>query len=135
GGGAGAGVLASAVTDGFFHLLAYKDEYEVARLHLLPEFDAALAAAVAGGRGVRYQLHPPVLRALGLQSKIGIPAPLARPLFRALRGMRRVRGSRADVFGYSRVRRTERRLAAEYEADLRPLLEQAAALPEAAHAA
>ncbi|HEU5416596.1 MAG TPA: indolepyruvate ferredoxin oxidoreductase family protein [Streptosporangiaceae bacterium] len=127
--------LTEAVTDAFFHLLAYKDEYEVARLHLLPEFGAALAGAVPGGRGVRYQLHPPVLRALGLHSKIGIPAPLARPAFRALRGMRKVRGSRADVFGYTRVRRTERRLAAEYEAQMRPLLDRAATLPDAGHAA
>ena len=133
-GGAAAG-LTEAVTDGFFHLLAYKDEYEVARLHLLPEFDAALAAAVPGRRGVRYQLHPPVLRALGLHSKIGIPAPLARPAFRALRAMRRVRGSKADIFGYSRVRRTERQLAADYEAQLRPLLDRAATRPGAGQAA
>jgi indolepyruvate ferredoxin oxidoreductase len=113
------GALTAAVTDAFFHLLAYKDEYEVARLHLLPEFDAALAAAVPGGRGVRYRLHPPVLRSLGLRKKIAIPAAAARPAFRVLRSMRRVRGTPADVFGYTRVRRTERRLAGQYEADLR----------------
>jgi indolepyruvate ferredoxin oxidoreductase len=119
-GGAGAGgALTAAVTDAFFHLLAYKDEYEVARLHLLPEFEAALAAAVPGGRGVRYRLHPPVLRSLGLRKKIGIPAVAARPAFRVLRSMRRVRGTPADVFGYTRVRRTERRLAEQYDADLR----------------
>ena len=116
--GAG-GALTAAVADAFFHLLAYKDEYEVARLHLLPEFEAALAAAVPGGRGVRYRLHPPVLRALGLRKKIGIPAAAARPAFRVLRSLRRVRGTPADVFGYTRVRRTERRLAEQYEADLR----------------
>jgi indolepyruvate ferredoxin oxidoreductase len=122
-GAAGAGgALTAAVTDAFFHLLAYKDEYEVARLHLLPEFEAALAAAVPGGRGVRYRLHPPVLRALGLRKKIGIPAAAARPAFRVLRSMRRVRGTPADVFGYTRVRRTERRLAAQYDADLRAAL-------------
>jgi indolepyruvate ferredoxin oxidoreductase len=120
--GPAAGPLTAAVTDAFFHLLAYKDEYEVARLHLLPEFDAALAGAVPGGRGVRYQLHPPLLRTLGLQKKIAIPAPAARPAFRVLRSMRRVRGTPADVFGYSQVRRTERRLAAQYEADMRGLL-------------
>ena len=117
-----AGPLTTAVADAYYHLLAYKDEYEVARLHLLPEFDAALAGAVPGGRGVRYQLHPPVLRSLGLRKKIGIPAPAARPAFRVLRSMRRLRGTPADVFGYSQVRRTERRLAAQYDADLRGLL-------------
>jgi indolepyruvate ferredoxin oxidoreductase len=122
GSSAAAGPLTTAVADAYYHLLAYKDEYEVARLHLLPEFDAALAGAVPGGRGIRYQLHPPVLRALGLRKKIGIPAPAARPAFRVLRSMRRLRGTPADVFGYSQVRRTERRLAAQYDADLRGLL-------------
>ena len=74
-----AGELTEAVAAGFFHLLAYKDEYEVARLHLLPEFDQALAEAAGGGRGVRYLLHPPVLRALGLKKKIAFPAPVIRP--------------------------------------------------------
>jgi indolepyruvate ferredoxin oxidoreductase len=132
----GVGALTGAVADGFFHLLAYKDEYEVARLHLLPEFGEALAAAVAGGRGVRYRLHPPVLRSLGMRRKIAIPAPVAHPAFRVLRAMRRVRGSRADVFGYSRVRRTERRLAAEYEVQMGAILAAAAAgLPPAGYAA
>ncbi|MGH3274930.1 MAG: DUF6537 domain-containing protein, partial [Streptosporangiaceae bacterium] len=116
------GAMAEAVMEGYFHLLAYKDEYEVARLHLLPEFDAALAAAVAGGRGVRYRLHPPMLRALGLRKKIAIPAAVARPAFRVLAAMRRVRGTPVDVFGYARVRRTERRLAAEYDAEIRAVL-------------
>jgi indolepyruvate ferredoxin oxidoreductase len=118
----GPGELAVGVADGFFHLLAYKDEYEVARLHLLPEFRAALAEAVPGGHGVRYQLHPPVLRALGMRRKLALPAPVARPAFGVLRAMRHVRGTPADVFGYSRVRRAERRLAAEYEEGLRAVL-------------
>jgi indolepyruvate ferredoxin oxidoreductase len=118
----GPGELPLAVADGFFHLLAYKDEYEVARLHLLPEFRAALAEAVPGGHGIRYQLHPPVLRALGMRRKLALPAPVARPAFGVLRAMRHVRGTPADVFGYSRVRRAERRLAAEYEEGLRAVL-------------
>jgi indolepyruvate ferredoxin oxidoreductase len=124
--------LAEAVAAGFFHLLAYKDEYEVARLHLLPEFDQALADAVGGGRGVRYLLHPPALRSLGLQRKIAFPAPVIRPAFRALRAMRHVRGTPADPFGYTRVRRTERRLAAGYEAEVRAA---ASVLSPANHAA
>jgi len=130
--GVSGGDLPVAVADGFFHLLAYKDEYEVARLHLLPEFRAALAEAVPGGHGIRYQLHPPVLRALGMRRKLALPAPLARPAFGVLRAMRHVRGTPADVFGYSRVRRTERRLAAEYEDGLRSVLP---GLDEGRHAA
>jgi indolepyruvate ferredoxin oxidoreductase len=121
--GAGAdGRFTAAVGEAFFHLLAYKDEYEVARLHLLPEFEQALAQAVPGGRGVRYRLHPPLLRGLGMRRKIAFPAPVIRPAFRALRAMRHVRGTRADLFGYTEVRRTERRLAAEYEADMREVI-------------
>jgi indolepyruvate ferredoxin oxidoreductase len=121
--GAGSlGELADAVTSAFYHLLAYKDEYEVARLHLLPEFERALAEAVPGGHGVRYRLHPPMLRALGLRKKIAFPAPVVRPAFRVLRAMRHVRGTAADPFGYTQVRRTERRLADQYEAELRTVL-------------
>ena len=118
----GSGELADAVASAFYHLLAYKDEYEVARLHLLPEFDRALAEAVPDGRGVRYRLHPPLLRALGMRKKIAFPAPVIRPAFRALRAMRHVRGTPADVFGYTAMRRTERRLADEYEAEVRAVL-------------
>ncbi len=127
-----AGALTDAVAAAFFHLLAYKDEYEVARLHLLPEFDEALAEAVPGGHRVRYRLHPPLLRALGMRKKIAFPAPVIRPAFRVLRSMRHVRGTRADVFGYTAVRRTERRLAAGYEAEVRAVL---AGLSAANHAA
>ncbi len=126
------GALTEAVAAGFFHLLAYKDEYEVARLHLLPEFGQALGQAVPGGRGVRYRLHPPLLRAMGMHRKIAFPAPVIRPAFRVLRAMRHVRGTRADLFGYTEVRRTERRLAAEYEAELREVI---AGLSAGTHAA
>jgi indolepyruvate ferredoxin oxidoreductase len=94
----------------------------VARLHLLPEFGQALAEAVPGGHGVRYRLHPPLLRALGMRKKIAFPAPVIRPAFRALRAMRHVRGTPADVFGYTEIRRTERRLPDGYEAEVRAVL-------------
>ena len=115
----GSGELADAVASAFYHLLAYKDEYEVARLHLLPEFGRALAEAVPDGHRVRYRLHPPLMRALGMRKKIAFPAPVIRPAFRVLRAMRHVRGTPADVFGYTTVRRTERRLADGYEAEMR----------------
>ena len=73
-----------------------------------------------------------MLRALGLRKKIAFPAWLIRPAFRLLRAMRHLRGTPADVFGYTRVRRTERRLAAEYEAELRAVL---AGLSPARHGA
>jgi indolepyruvate ferredoxin oxidoreductase len=111
-----------AVTEAFFRLLAYKDEYEVARLHLLPEFRRALADAVPGGQGARYWLHPPLLRSLGLKRKLSLPASVVDPAFVALRAMRKIRGTRLDVFGATSVRRTERRLGADYEAEIAALL-------------
>jgi indolepyruvate ferredoxin oxidoreductase len=114
--------MTDAVAASYFKLLAYKDEYEVARLHLLPEFQSALAAAVPEGTSRRYLLHPPVLRALGMRHKLALPASVAEPVFVALRTMRRVRGTPFDVFGYSAIRRTERRLARDYQADIRDLI-------------
>jgi indolepyruvate ferredoxin oxidoreductase len=87
-------------------LMAYKDEYEVARLHLL--------GPAPEGR-VRYLLHPPLLRAMGLRRKLRIPAWMMRPGFRMLRSMKRLRGKPLDPFGYAAVRRVERRLIGEYE--------------------
>jgi indolepyruvate ferredoxin oxidoreductase len=58
-------------------------------------------------------LHPPVLRALGLQRKVAL-GPWFEPGLRALRTMRRVRGTPLDLFGYAEVRRTERSLPVEY---------------------
>jgi indolepyruvate ferredoxin oxidoreductase len=116
--------LTDAVAAAYFKLLAYKDEYEVARLHLLPEFRAAVDRAVPDGSDVRYLLHPPVLREMGMRRKLALPARVAEPTFRALRAMRRVRGTPFDVFGRTEMRRLERRLADDYERDIRRLLDE-----------
>src|SRR4051794_34025760 len=118
----GSTALTDVVAASYFKLLAYKDEYEVARLHLLPAFRTALDAAVPAGTSRRYLLHPPVLRSLGLHRKLALPAGVAEPAFVLLRGMRRVRGTPLDVFGHTAMRRTERRLARDYESDIRELI-------------
>jgi indolepyruvate ferredoxin oxidoreductase len=105
------GDFALAVARYFFKLLAYKDEYEVARLHLQPAFERQVRAH--GGR-VTYLLHPPFLRALGVRRKIGFGSWF-RPVFRLLRAMRRLRGTPLDPFGIAHVRRVERELIQEYE--------------------
>src|SRR5262249_23417576 len=92
-----------------------KDEYEVARLSLDPALDAQVTAQFGAGARVAYQLHPPLLRALGMDRKVSL-GPWFRPAFRILRAMRRVRGTRLDPFGRTEVRRTERALAGEYRA-------------------
>jgi indolepyruvate ferredoxin oxidoreductase len=104
-----------AVAVNLHRLMAYKDEYEVARLLLLPSSRAAAEAVGGPGARVRWNLHPPVLRALGVQRKIRLGGS-AVPVFVALRAARRLRGTPLDVFGLTRLRRLERSLVGEYVA-------------------
>ena len=107
--------LAEAVARGLFKLMAYKDEYEVARLHL----DAAEQARVRREFGddvkIKFNLHPPLLRAMGMGRKIRLGTWFV-PAFRAMRAMRGLRGKWLDPFGHTKVRRVERELVGEYEA-------------------
>ncbi|TDD90802.1 indolepyruvate ferredoxin oxidoreductase family protein [Actinomadura rubrisoli] len=111
--GAGGLRLATAVARNLYKLMAYKDEYEVARLHLDPALARRVEERFGPGSTVRYMLHPPVLRALGVDRKIAL-GRTARPAFVALRAMRRLRGTPLDPFGATAQRRAERRLVAEY---------------------
>ena len=107
--------LTEAVAEGWFKLLTYKDEYEVARLHLRLDLDqAARGLGLRDGYQARYQLHPPTLRRLGVDHKIGVGAAWGRVMFRGLAAMRRVRGTPFDIFGYERHRREERQVAEDY---------------------
>ena len=108
--------LTEAAARGYFKLLAYKDEYEVARLMLDPEAtaEARRLAAGTGGR-LAWKLHPPLLRAMGLKSKISFSTAWT-PAFRLLAAGRRLRGTPFDVFGYTSLRRAERSLLREYRA-------------------
>jgi indolepyruvate ferredoxin oxidoreductase len=109
----GRGEVTEAFARGFHKLLAYKDEYEVARLHLLPEERARREAELGAGAPAWVHLHPPVLRALGMQRKLRLRRS-ATPLFRTLRALRGLRGTPLDAFGYAQVRRVERTLPDEY---------------------
>jgi indolepyruvate ferredoxin oxidoreductase len=108
--------LSEAAAIGLHKLMAYKDEYEVARLHLDPGFRAQLTRAFGPGADVSFKLQPPALKALGMKRKIGVPGRLGRLLFRALVPLRRLRHTALDPFGRDEVRKTERALIAEYEA-------------------
>ncbi len=114
--------LAHAVAASLFKLIAYKDEYEVARLMLDPEGlrGAQELAAESGGR-IAWRLHPPLLRALGLAHKIAIPVAAA-PAIRWLARLKFLRGTRFDPFGWPEIRRLERALPGEYEAAIDALL-------------
>ncbi|MQY05840.1 indolepyruvate ferredoxin oxidoreductase family protein [Actinomadura macrotermitis] len=105
--------LALAVARNLFKLMAYKDEYEVARLHLDPALREKVEEQFGEGATVKYMLHPPVLRALGMDKKIALGRS-ARPAFHVLRAMRRLRGTPLDPFGGAEQRRVERRLVTEY---------------------
>jgi indolepyruvate ferredoxin oxidoreductase len=108
--------LTDAVSEAWFKLLTYKDEYEVARLHLQADYaHAARQLGIDGPYTVKYHLHPPVLRRLGLSRKLPLGASY-RAAFVVLSRMKRVRGTRLDPFGSDRDRRTERALIEEYEA-------------------
>ena len=106
-----------------FKLMAYKDEYEVARLHLDAVERAKLGAEFGEDAKVYFKLHPPLLRALGLKRKLKLGRWFV-PAFRLLYRMRRLRGTRLDPFGRAKVRRVERELIGEYEA----LVDEALAL-------
>ncbi len=125
--------LTTAVAVHLHKLMAYKDEYEVARLLLATTRDQA--AAIAGpGAKVTWVLHPPMLRAIGFGRKIEFRG-WTRPAFVALRALRRLRGTPFDVFGWARVRRVERALVGEYVAAVDSLLAGLAAAAPAARVA
>ena len=111
--GAGQTRLSEAVARYLFKLMAYKDEYEVARLHLTSGLDQGLEAAFGPVAHVHYLLHPPLLRAIGWKKKLKLGRWFAAG-FRALVTLRRLRGTPLDIFGYARVRRVERALIGEY---------------------
>ncbi len=108
------GRLTRAVAEGYFHVLAYKDEYEVARLHGLQHY-------APGARPV-FHMAPPLLSrvdpATGRRRKIAVPGWLALPLFRVLRHGRMLRGGWFDPFGRQADRRLERAMIGVYEADI-----------------
>jgi indolepyruvate ferredoxin oxidoreductase len=107
------GPLARAAAEGWFRVMGYKDEYEVARLH---------AAATYGAKPV-FHLAPPLLSRAdpktGRRRKIAIPGWLALPLFRVLRHGKALRGTALDPFGRQADRRMERALIDTYAEDMR----------------
>ena len=111
-----------AVAKGYHKLLAYKDEYEVARLHLQTAEKAR--AEFEGDFTMKFHLAPPLL------SKTG---PDGRPVkkeygpsmlrgFRILARLKSLRGTPLDVFGYTAERKMERALIRQYEADMAEVL-------------
>ncbi|WP_106850469.1 indolepyruvate ferredoxin oxidoreductase family protein [Blastococcus sp. Marseille-P5729] len=115
--------LAEAVAKHLFKLMAYKDEYEVARLSLDPKLRADIKATFGEDASYSFKLHPPMLRALGMSSKIALPQAVGEASFKALYRMRRLRGTALDPFGKAEVRRVERELIDKYRREIIALLE------------
>ncbi len=118
--------LAEAVARYLFKLMAYKDEYEVARLYAGPEFLAQVKNEVAGDNlTLKFHLAPPILAkkdpVTGVAKKMTF-GPWMLPAFRMLAKFRFLRGTPLDIFGYSEERRTERKLIADYEALLAEIM-------------
>src|SRR5258708_6436187 len=106
--------IVETVVRNLYKLMAYKDEYEVARLFLRPEWRDKVRATFEHPVKVSYNLHPPSLRYFGRDRKIRL-GPWFTPVFRVLRAGRRLRGTRLDPFGIQQSRREERDLIAWYE--------------------
>ena len=106
--------LSQAAARYLFKLMAYKDEYEVARLHLKAGFEDAIKREFGANIELSYMLHPPLLRSLGMKKKIKL-GKWFNSIYRLLVIMRFLRGTALDIFGYAKVRRTERRLITAYK--------------------
>jgi|SRR5579871_1335914 len=117
--------LAQPVARYLFKLMAYKDEYEVARLLTDPAFEQNVRDAWECAESVGYNLHPPLLRALGLKKKLKL-GPWFRPMLRALAALKALRGTPFDPFGYAALRREERALIVWYRELVEELLHQVA---------
>jgi len=126
--------LVEAVARGYHKLLAYKDEYEVARLFASPAFEQALSEQFDSRGGLTFHLAPPLLaprdKATGEPRKIAFGRWML-PVFRLLAKGKRLRGTAWDIFGYSSERKLERQMISDYEALLDEVVER---LSPATHA-
>jgi len=119
--GTGGMRLTRTVAESLYKLMAYKDEYEVARLYSAPDFIADLTAQFEDVKKVKVMLAPPMLSpidpATGRPKKRAF-GPWVFSAFKMLTKMKRLRGTRFDPFGYTAERQGERAMIAAFEADL-----------------
>jgi len=116
--------LAEAVARYLFKLMAYKDEYEVARLHTDRSFTDKIAGMFEGDYKVVHHLAPPLLAKRNDKGELVKQSygPWMRKAFGVLARFKGLRGSMLDPFGYSQERQTERALIGEYRACIDELL-------------
>ncbi|WP_242665854.1 indolepyruvate ferredoxin oxidoreductase family protein [Paraburkholderia ginsengiterrae] len=116
------GGLTEAVARNYFKVLAYKDEYEVARLHTDGSFRSYLSGAFDGGGKKTFYMAPPLLTRrdprTGRRNKIALRAAWLDPLLRVMKHGKVLRGTALDPFGRQQDRVIERALIGEFEEDV-----------------
>ncbi|MEO0495696.1 MAG: DUF6537 domain-containing protein, partial [Actinomycetota bacterium] len=114
----GDAAFTEAVAVSHHQLLAYKDEYEVARL--LTGAEAKATVEAVGGKGAKasWKLHPPILKSLGMDGKIAIRTTVGSPIMKALAKGKRLRGTAMDPFGRTHMRQLERELIEVFESSI-----------------
>ena len=118
----GEAAYAEAVAKSLFKLMAYKDEYEVARLHA-ETLEQAVAERFDGMRRIEFHMAPPLIapkKPNGEPRKLSF-GPWMLPAFRLLKRGKALRGTPLDPFGWTAERRMERRMIAEYRAEISKL--------------
>jgi len=130
--GAGAMRLTRNAAESLFKLMAYKDEYEVARLYADPKFAEDLRVQFEDVRQVKVMLAPPLVSrmdpATGRPKKRAF-GPWVFSAFRLLSRLKGLRGTGFDPFGYSTERRGERAMITQFEADLDLIVKSLGAVP------
>jgi len=118
--------LAEAVARYFFKLMAYKDEYEVARLYTNGEFQRRIAQQFEGEVKLNVHLAPPLFAKKDAQGRLQKKqyGPWVFKAFGLLAKLKGLRGGPLDVFGYTAERRMERQLIGEYETTVASLLDR-----------
>ncbi|CAM3673070.1 indolepyruvate ferredoxin oxidoreductase family protein [Paracidovorax anthurii] len=116
--------LSEAVARYLFKLMAYKDEYEVARLHTDPAFTGKIAGMFEGDYRIVHHLAPPLTAKKNERGELVKKAygPWMHKAFGVLAKMKGLRGTALDPFGRTAERRTERALIQEYRASIEELL-------------
>lgn len=101
-----------------YKLMAYKDEYEIARLYSEEAFRQKLGSQFEGRYEIKFHLAPPLLsrkdKVTGLPRKMTFGSWML-PVFKVLSKFKRLRGTGIDPFGYTHERRTERQLIDDYQ--------------------
>ena len=116
------GDFSRAVVKYAFKVMAYKDEYEVARLFNAAEFQRQMEDTFEGDYRLHFHLAPPLFAKK--DPKTGLPrksefGPWMRHVFKVLSRLKGLRGTRFDCFGWTQERRTERELREQYFADIK----------------